>query len=129
MIILRQRAFSEEPEQKEFNSKTAKALRNAYDTGVGEKVLGKNAIGLSKDEIKKVGRLVNSKHTTKSKLGEKAKDYVNKEITGRGRGEKYLQPDGSFGYHYKGQKKKIESLKSQDKVGRIINKVLHPFKK
>ncbi len=30
MIILRQRAFSEDPEQKEFNSKAAKALNNKY---------------------------------------------------------------------------------------------------
>lgn len=30
MIILRQRSFSEEPKQKEFNSKAAKALNNKY---------------------------------------------------------------------------------------------------
>jgi len=41
MIILRQRTFSDNLEQREFNSKAQKLLRNKYDIEVGAKDLKK----------------------------------------------------------------------------------------
>ena len=134
MIILRQHTFSEEPEQKEFNSKAAKALRNTFDEITGAKALGNHVIGLSNKEIKKVGRLVNKNTAvdiSKSKVGEKAKDRVNGEINFRGTGDKYITSEGAISnYHNIGdQLKELKALKSKDKKDRIINKILHPFKK
>ena len=56
MIILRQRTFSDKPEQKEFNNKTQKALRKTYDLAAGEKIV---PYPLSPNKIISKGRKAN----------------------------------------------------------------------
>jgi len=65
MIILRQRAFSDNPEQREFNSKAAKALRFKHDLLTGssagsEFINNTDSVKKAVDSIRSVGRKINT---------------------------------------------------------------------